>query len=107
MLIYLQIVMFEGEKEVFGEELFLVCEIIVILGKLYDLLLKFLGDVMMIGIVGMFRVFYFQCWKLGFDVKQLFDLGIIVGVYVCVFIVIKGFLIFEISFDLVWLLVGV
>lgn len=106
-LTYPQIATSEGEKEALGEELLSVREITVIPGKSYDLLLKLPGDATTIGIVGMFRAPHSQRWKLGFDAKQSFDSGIIVGAHACALTATKGALISEISPDSVRSLVGV
>lgn len=106
-LTYPQIATPEGEKEALGEELLSAREITVIPGKSYDLVLKVPGDATTIGIVGMFRAPYSQRWKLGFDAKQSFDSGIIVGAHACALTASKGALISDISPDSVRSLVGV
>lgn len=106
-LTYPQIATAEGEKEALGDELVSVREITVIPGKSYDLTLKVPGDATTIGIVGMFRAPYSQRWKLGFDAKQSFDSGIIVGAHACALTASKGALITDISPSSVQSLVGV
>jgi type VI secretion system protein VasD len=106
-LTYPQIATAEGEKEALGDELVSVREITVIPGKSYDLTLKVPGDATTIGIVGMFRAPYSQRWKLGFDAKQSFDSGIIVGAHACALTASKGALITDISPGSVQSLVGV
>ncbi len=106
-LTYPQIHTPEGEKEALGESLVSTREITVLPGKIYDLILKVPGDATTIGVTGMFRAPYAQRWKLGFDTKNSFDSGIVVGAHACAFTASKGALISEISPDNVHSLVGV
>lgn len=106
-LTYPQILSPEEEKEALGESLVTTREITVLPGKAYDLVLKVPGDATTVGVVGMFRAPYSQRWKLGFDTKNSFDSGIIIGAHACALTASKGSLVSEISPDSVQSLVGV
>lgn len=104
---YPQITSGEQEREVLGEELISVREIVLLPGKSYDITLKVPGDATTIGVVGMFRTPYQARWKLAFDNKLSFDNGITVGAHACAFSASKGALVADISPETVRSLVGV
>lgn len=95
------------EKEAFGEELISSREIVLLPGKVYDIVLKVPGDATTIGVVGLFRAPFSNRWKLGFDAKSAFDTGITLGAHACALTTSKGALIPDTSPDTPQSLVGV
>lgn len=97
----------ELEKQALGDELISVKEIVLIPGKSYDITLKVTEESVNVGIVGLFRAPFQNRWKLAFENKLSFSEGITIGAHACAFSVSKGYLVGDVSSDVVKTLLGV